>query len=226
MERREVAFISESDRKKGPIMTHIRTALMLGAGVLLPVAATAQTAPAASPPATPSQAATAPATSGGAAATTSSTAAPATSTAAITAGSKVLDTAGGTAGTIESVEGDYVVLATTKSKVRLPKTSFAMGPNGPVIAMTASQIDAAAAQAAPAAAAAPTKADVTAGAAITDTQGGAVGSVSAVAGQIATVSLTNGAKVRLPVSAFAAGPDGGLKVAMSAAQLSAAAAAK
>ena len=180
---------------------------LLGACALLPGAALAQSSPApASTPATP------PAAS-----------ASAPSTASIAAGAKVLDTTGATAGTIESVEGDYVVLATAKSKVRLPKTSFAIGPNGPVIALTATQIDAAAAQAAPAASATPAKANVTAGAAISDTQGGAVGSVSAVSGQIATVSLTNGSKVRLPVSAFAAGPDGGLKIAMSAAQLSAAA---
>lgn len=201
-------------------MTNFRNALMLGACILTPAMVRAQVAPA--DPATPSQAATAPATTGGAAAS-ATTAASATPT--IAAGAKVLDTAGGTAGTIESSDGDYVVLATGKSKVRLPKTSFAIGPNGPVIAMTAAQIDAAAAQAAPAAASAPTKANVAAGAAVSDTQGAAVGSVTAVAGQIATVTLTGGTKVRLPVSAFAAGTDGGLKVAMSAAQLGAAAAA-
>ncbi len=153
------------------------------------------------------------------------TAAPATSTAAIAPGGKVLDTAGGIAGTVESVDGDFVVLATGKSKVRLPKTSFAMGPNGPVIALTAAQLDAAAAQAAPppTAAATAAKANVTQGAAVSDTQGGAVGTVTSVDGQIATVALTGGSKVRLPVSAFAADSAGGLKVAMTAAQLSAAA---
>ncbi len=206
-------------------MNTIKNALMLGAATLLPTAAFAQTAPAGNTATTPSQAATAPATSGGAAATTSTTASPSTPT-TIAAGAKVLDTSGGTAGSIESVDGDYVVLATAKSKVRLPKTSFAMGPNGPVIAMTASQIDAAAAQATPTAAAAPVKASVTQGAAVSDTQGGAVGSITGVTGQIATVTLTSGSKVRLPVSAFAAGSGGGLKVAMTAAQLSAAAAAK
>jgi len=198
-------------------MNITRNALMLGACALLPAAAFAQSSPPANGATTPAAAAT------DSTATTSAATAPATSTASIVAGSKVLDTAGGTAGTIESVDGDYVVLATAKSKVRLPKTSFAMGPNGPVIAMTAAQIDTAAAQATPAAAATPAKASVTAGASVSDTQGGAVGSVSAVAGQIATVTLTTGSKVRLPVSAFAAGTDGGLKVAMTAAQLSAAA---
>ena len=206
-------------------MKTIKTALLVGACSLLPTVVLAQAAPAGNAAATPPSAATAPTTSGAAAATTAptSTTATPTSTASITAGSKVLDTSGGTAGTIESVDGDYVVLATTKSKVRLPKTSFAMGPNGPVIAMTASQIDAAAAQAAPPPTATATKASVTQGAAVSDTQGGAVGTVTGVEGQIATVSLTGGSKVRLPVSAFAAGTGGGLKVAMTAAQLSAAA---
>jgi len=204
-------------------MNIVRNSLMLGACALIPAAAMAQATPAAS---AASPATSAPASSGAAPAITSAAASPAPSTASITAGTKVLDTTGATAGSIESVDGDYVVLATTKSKVRLPKTSFAMGPNGPVIAMTASQIDAAAAQAAPTAAATPAKANVTAGAAVTDTQGGAVGSVSAVSGQIATVALPSGTKVRLPVSAFAAGPDGGLKIAMTASQLGAAAAAK
>ena len=205
-------------------MTMIRKRLLLGGALLLlPAAALAQ-APT-TPAATPSQAATAPATAGGAAATTAGTAAPATSTAAIAPGGKVLDTAGGIAGTVESVDGDFVVLATGKSKVRLPKTSFAMGPNGPVIALTAAQLDAAAAQAAPppTAAATAAKANVTQGAAVSDTQGGAVGTVTSVDGQIATVALTGGSKVRLPVSAFAADSAGGLKVAMTAAQLSAAA---
>jgi preprotein translocase subunit YajC len=135
----------------------------------------------------------------------------------------VLDTAGGTVGTIESVDGDFVVLATSKSKVRLPKTSFAMGPNGPVIAMTATQIDAAVAQAAPPPQAAASKAEVTQGAAVADMQGGSVGTVATVDAQFATVQLASGGKVRLPITAFGAGTNGGLRIAMTAQQLSAAA---
>jgi len=136
----------------------------------------------------------------------------------------VVDTSGGPVGTIDSIDGDYAVLATTKSKVRLPKTSFAMGPNGPVIAMTADQIDAAAAQAAPAQTATATaKPNVAQGAAVADMQGGSVGTVAAVDGEFATVQLASGTKVRLPVSAFAAGDNGGLKIAMTAQQLGAAA---
>ena len=203
-------------------MNAIRNMLLLGASTLwLPgtVLAQTQAAPAQT---TPSQATTAPATSGSSAAPTSTTATPAAS---LSPGAKVLDTAGGTAGTIESVQGDNIVLATGRSKVSLSKASFAMGPNGPVIAMTAAQLDAAAAQAAPAAAAATTtaKANVVQGAAVSDTQGGSVGTVTGVDGHIATVTLKTGSKVRLPDTAFAAGAIGGLTVAMTAAQLRAAA---
>jgi len=216
-----MAPIETSKRQKGPIMKTVRNTLMLGVCALLaPSVAMAQTAPASPAAATP--AASAPTSSTPAAGSTAAPAA-APSTASITAGTKVLDTAGNTAGTIESVDGDYVVLATAKSKVRLPKTSFAMAASGPVIAMTAAQIDAAAAQAAPAAQAAAAKPNVAAGAAVGDTQGGSVGTVASVDGQVATVTLAGGGKVRLPVSAFAAGSDGGLKIAMTAAQLKAAA---
>jgi preprotein translocase subunit YajC len=142
-------------------------------------------------------------------------------------GVTVLDQNGGTVGTVQSIDGDFVVLATTKSKVRLPKSSFALGAKGPVISMTAAQVDQAAAQAAPQATAsadtAASKPKVVKGAAVADTQGGAVGTVADVDAKFATVTLTTGGKVRLPVTAFGAGDNGSLRVAMTAAQLSAAA---
>ncbi len=180
-------------------MKLMKTGLMVGmAAAMLPAMAFAQTAPAAG------------------------TAAPAAATPALAAGAKVLDTAGGTVGSIDSIDGDYAVVATTKSRVRLPKSSFAMGPNGPVIAMTADQLDQAVAQAAPAQTAA-AKPNIVAGAAVSDMQGGAVGTIADVNAQFATVQLVSGAKVRLPVNAFGAGTNGGLRVAMTAQQLGAAA---
>lgn len=65
-------------------------------------------------------------------------------TAQITPGAKVSDTAGGVVGTIEKVEGEFAVVATTKSKVRLPISAFGKGDAGPVIALTAAELDAAA----------------------------------------------------------------------------------
>lgn len=181
--------------------------LLLGAGAMMPAMALAQTAPADSAPASSPSAA----------------AAPSTSVTTLAAGATVSDTSGGTVGSIESVDGDYVILATSKSKVRLPKSSFALAPTGPIIAMTAAQIDAAAAQAAPAQAAASSRPSIVQGAAVADMQGAAVGTVAAVDGQFATLQLTSGSKVRLPVNAFGPDANGGLRVAMSAQQLSAAA---
>jgi preprotein translocase subunit YajC len=214
--------------KEGLSMKLIRTGLMLGsAAALLPAMALAQTtAPTAgAPAASTSPQTTAPASTGATAATTGaqSTAPSSGAPTTLAAGAKVLDTTGGTVGTIESVDGDFAVIATSKSKVRLPKTSFAMGPNGPVIAMTATQLDAAVAQAAPAQTAAASKPNVVQGAAVSDMQGASVGTIADVDAQFATVQLSSGGKVRLPLTAFAAGTSGGLKIAMTAQQLGAAA---
>ena len=68
--------------------------------------------------------------------------------ASLTAGAQVSDTSGAKVGTIEAVEGEFATVATTNSKVRLPLSAFAKGANGPVIAMSAAELDAAAKSAA------------------------------------------------------------------------------
>jgi preprotein translocase subunit YajC len=220
----------------------VSKSIMMGSAALLlsvPAVAFAQTAtPTTDPagtasgsaPATSAQQSTSgmQATPSGAQQATSGTASAGTTT--LAQGATVTDTSGNAVGTIQSVSGDMVVLATSKSKVQLPKSSFAMGAKGPMIGMTAAQIDQAAAQASPqaspqatASATPAAKPNVVKGAAVADTQGGAVGTIEDVDAQFATVLLTTGSKVRLPVTAFGAGENGGLRVAMTAAQLSAAA---
>ncbi|HET8613554.1 MAG TPA: hypothetical protein VFL92_12380 [Sphingomonas sp.] len=186
-------------------MTFGMSKLMVGAAVtafVIPGAALAQTNPTTGQAAPQQQAAGA--AQGG----------------SLTVGATVHDTAGGVVGTIERIEGDYAIVATSAHKVRLPKSSFAITPKGPVIAMTAAQLDAAAAQAAPPPG---TKPNVVMGASVVDTQGGAVGTITEVDAQFATVQLTTGQKVRLPITAFGAGLNGKLRIAMTAAQLGAAA---
>jgi hypothetical protein len=61
----------------------------------------------------------------------------------IEVGAAVNDTSGAKVGTIESVTGDQVVVATATSKAALPTKAFAQGPNGLVIGMTAAQLEAA-----------------------------------------------------------------------------------
>ena len=138
------------------------------------------------------------------------------------AGQTVYDTAGGVVGKIDKVEGQVAVIATGKNNVGLPLTSFAMGPNGPVISMTKDQVDAAAAGAA-ATAAAKTAASITAGATVKDTSGASVGTIKSVEGQYALLDTTK-VQVKLPLTAFAAQGDG-LIVSMTKAEIESAAAA-
>jgi Cu/Zn superoxide dismutase len=138
----------------------------------------------------------------------------------VAVGATVSDTAGNPVGTIEQVSGDLAVLSTGANKVSLPLTSFGVGANGPVIAMTRAEVDAAASGAA-AAAKAELVALLSKGAAVSDTTGQKVGTVEGVEGEFATVATAN-SKVRLPISAFAKGANGPV-IAMSAAELDAAA---
>lgn len=87
---------------------------------------------------------------GGAQSASSAAAAPAASQAAlsaptsITVGATVNDTKGGVVGKVAAVSGDLVTVETAKAKAQLPKNAFAQGENGLVIAMTASELEAAA----------------------------------------------------------------------------------
>jgi hypothetical protein len=136
------------------------TCLLTGTAML---AVPAMAAPQAAAPATTSPATTtasqptsnapattaAPATATTAAATANAgTSQTAAASGNVAVGVTVKDTQGGTVGTIESVDGQYAVLATTKNKVRLPLSSFGKGADGPILAMTQAQVDAAAASAA------------------------------------------------------------------------------
>ena len=61
----------------------------------------------------------------------------------LTPGAIVRDRQRATVGTIETVEGDLVTLKLPSgAMVRLQKSGFAPGPNGPVIGMTAQQLEA------------------------------------------------------------------------------------
>ncbi|MBV9840882.1 MAG: hypothetical protein JOY99_04975 [Sphingomonadaceae bacterium] len=181
-----------------------------------------------------------------------------------TAGATVYDTSGNIVGTIDSVDNQFAVLATSKSKVKLPLTSFAAGPKGPLLGMTAAQVDAAAGAASgadasasattaapatasnnnaapaastPATGAGPQRATTTAtnstsvgappklqkGASVSDSKGGKVGTIDSVDSQFATVATAKN-KVRLPLTAFANGPNGPV-IGMTADQLDQAASA-
>lgn len=139
--------------------------------------------------------------------------------ATITAGAQVIDTAGGSVGTIESVTNGIAMLSTGTSKVGVPVGSFAQGPNGLVFGMTKVEVDAKASAAAQEAAATPI--EFTVGAAVTGPSGAAIGTVKAVSGDLVTVA-SSAASAQLSKSAFAKGPSG-LMIGMTPAQFDAAA---
>ncbi|HEV2748506.1 MAG TPA: hypothetical protein VGW34_14570 [Allosphingosinicella sp.] len=72
-------------------------------------------------------------------------------------GATVTGSAGGTVGTIEAIDAQFVtVKLASGTAVRLPRNAVAAGPNGAVIGMTVAELEAAAKGAAPAAAEAET----------------------------------------------------------------------
>lgn len=73
--------------------------------------------------------------------------------ASLTPGAQVRDKAGVVIGTVKESSADQVVIDRPSGAVSLPKTVVAAGPQGPMIALTAAELDSAAKAAAPGAAA-------------------------------------------------------------------------
>lgn len=138
--------------------------------------------------------------------------------ASIAAGAQVKDTAGGDVGTVTSVDGQFVVLKTDRHEVRLPVSSFTAHQGHFIMAMTRDQLNAEVDKTKAAA-----SANLVAGATVTGSQGGTVGTIDAIDDQFVTVKLTSGKMVRLPRKAIAAAPTGGV-IGMTVAELEAAAA--
>jgi preprotein translocase subunit YajC len=150
-------------------------------------------------------------------------AAPAATTAPaanVTAGAAVMDTKGGMVGTVASVTGNLAVVDTGVVKASMPTSSFAQSDKGLVIAMTKTELEAAAKNAAQGNAS-EVAALLKPGADVTDSNGGAVGKIEAVDASTAVVAASS-SKFRLPKTAFAKGPNG-LMIGMTLAQLEAAA---
>ena len=149
-------------------------------------------------------------------------AAPAAAAAApnVTAGAKVTDASGGAVGTVASVTNGVAVVDTGVAKVGVPVGSFAARADGVAIAMTKTELEAAA-SGAKAQSAADFKASLVAGAEVTGPEGNPVGKLGAVDAQYAEVD-TGSVKAKLPLSAFAKG-ENGVVVSMTKAQIEAAA---
>ncbi|WP_164155360.1 preprotein translocase subunit YajC [Sandarakinorhabdus rubra] len=126
--------------------------------------------------------------------------------AAITVGATVKDTAGGVVGTVASVAAGNVVVDTGSNKVTIPETSFATTPDGPLLAMTKSQLDAAAEQAL-AAQKQQLAAAIQPGATVRGTQGGIIGTIASLDGDFVLVKGEAG-EARIPASGLALKADG------------------
>ncbi|HEY1604662.1 MAG TPA: preprotein translocase subunit YajC [Allosphingosinicella sp.] len=136
---------------------------------------------------------------------------------AMTVGMAVKDTQGGDVGTITKVEPGFVTVKTDKHEARLPSSSFSPHNGALLFAMTRDQLNAAIEQQLAA-----QQSNIAPGAAVTDSSGGAVGTITAVDPQFVTVKLASGTEVRLPRAAVAPGSSGAV-VGSTAAQLEAAA---
>jgi preprotein translocase subunit YajC len=148
--------------------------------------------------------------------------APATAPAAgavVTTGATVYDTSGGVVGTVESTDGTNAVVNTGTVKAAIPLTSLGKGAQGPVLAMTKAQLEAAAGQQ-QAQASADFKAKLVPGATVYGTGGTQLGTIKSVDASGVTLTTADGDAV-LPVTGFGPGPQG-ILLGMTAEQLKAA----
>lgn len=167
----------------------------VAAAALTPSVAFAQTAPATAP-------------AGGA---------PASATATVATGATVYDTSGGVVGTIASTDGTNAVIDTGTNKAAVPLTSLGKGAQGPVLAMTKAQLDAAAGAQQQQASAA-FRSQLVTGASVYGTGGTKLGTIKAVDASMVTLTTDKG-DAKLPVAGFGPGPQG-VTIGMTAAQLS------
>lgn len=131
----------------------------------------------------------------------------------------VRDTAGAQVGTIEQVSGNMAIVTTGKHKVSLPMSSFAMDKQGPLIAMTRDQLDAAA-EKAEAQSKAAFRARLVPGVLVKGLSGVNIGTIKQVDDDFVVLTSAKG-DAKLPVNAFTDSSDG-LKISMTAADFEAA----
>ncbi|KQN93470.1 hypothetical protein ASE95_00460 [Sphingomonas sp. Leaf231] len=139
--------------------------------------------------------------------------------AAVTTGATVYDTSGGVVGTVESTDGTTAIVNTGTVKAGIPLTSLGQGAQGPVLAMTKAQLEAAAGQQ-QAQATAEFKSKLVPGATVYGTGGTQLGTIKSVDASGVTLTTADGDAV-LPVTGFGPGPQG-ILLGMTAEQLKAA----
>jgi len=134
----------------------------------------------------------------------------------IATGTVVKDTSGAEVGTVQSVDGEFLVVATDRHQVRLPRSSFTPHEGHLLIASTQAELNAQVDQMLSEAAA-----QITVGAAVRGAGGSIIGAIHELGEEFVTVKLTSGELVRLPRTGIAPGRNGAV-IGMTDAELRAA----
>jgi preprotein translocase subunit YajC len=137
------------------------------------------------------------------AASTAASAQTAAATVAITPGMAVVDTNGGSVGTVISVKGDTLVINTGTHEAAVGASSVTPYKGKLLIGMTKAQLDAATEQTLAQAAA-----QVVPGATVKGTGGAVIGTIESLDTDMATIKLTTGESIRIPRSGMAGSADG------------------
>lgn len=144
-------------------------------------------------------------------------AAPPAATASVAVGMAVVDTQGGTVGTITAVAADSVTVKTDKYQAQLPKSSLSVSQGKALFGLTQAALNASIEQAQ----AAMPKHELKVGASVKGTGGSNVGTIDTLGADSVTIKLASGVKISIPRSGIAAEQDGGGVIGLTAAELEA-----
>jgi hypothetical protein len=131
-------------------------------------------------------------------------------------GMQVVDTSGAPVGTVTAIQGDNIQVKTDKHEALLPKASFTVDGSKLLFGLTQAQLDSKIEESA----AASQKA-IVAGATVNAAGGAALGKIEAVEGGNATITLTSGRRLQVPVTGLRGNADGTVTIGYTAEQLDA-----
>ena len=136
--------------------------------------------------------------------------------AGINVGMQVTDANGGPVGTVTAIKGDSLLVKTDKHQALLPTASFRASGGKLLVGMTQAQLDAEIEKNLAAA-----SASIAAGATVKRVSGAQVGTIDSIADGNATMTLTSGKKIAVPLEGLRGNPDGTVTIGYSAQQLQA-----
>jgi len=132
-------------------------------------------------------------------------------------GMPVVDTQGGSVGTITVVTTDTVTVKTTKHEAQLPKASLTISEGKALLGLTQAELDASVEQTL----ATVSSAGLKAGATVKGSGGASIGTIDALEAENVTIRLSSGLKISIPRSGITVEADGGGVIGLTAAELEA-----